>query len=141
MASTTTSPVSGPPLPGQGSPGTVERTDDKGQLGKQSFMKLLIAQMQHQDPLQPTDSSQMMAQMAQFASVEGLQNLQAQMTSMNLSQDFSYATSLIGRTVTWKDPKGAEHSGVVDRVTPDPKGAVLHVADEQFYSGQISEVR
>ena len=121
-------------------PSTVERTDEAGGFGQQTFLKLLIAQMSHQDPTSPTDSSQMMAQMAQFATVEGINNLQKQLTALNLSQDFTASTALIGRTVTWHDEKGAEHSGVVDHVTPDPKGAILHVGDAQFYSGQIASV-
>ena len=47
----------------------------KTMLGKDDFMKLLVAQMQHQDPLNPSDSSQMAAQLAQFSSLEQLTNI------------------------------------------------------------------
>jgi flagellar basal-body rod modification protein FlgD len=139
MAQTGT--ISGPVGAGTaGSPDTVTRNDKAGAFGKDTFLKLLVAQMQHQDPMAPTDTSQMMAQLAQFASVEGLNNLQTQVTTLNMSQDFAASTNLIGHTVSWTDTQGALQTGVVDKVTPDPKGAVLHVGDRAFYSGQIAEV-
>ncbi|CAN5238726.1 flagellar hook capping FlgD N-terminal domain-containing protein [soil metagenome] len=49
----------------------------KGALGKSEFLKLLVAQMKHQDPLNPTSGDQMAAQLAQFSSLEQLQNINA----------------------------------------------------------------
>ena len=46
---------------------TIDRPD---QMGKDVFMKLLVAQMRYQDPSNPVDSSQMMAQTATFSQVE-----------------------------------------------------------------------
>jgi flagellar basal-body rod modification protein FlgD len=55
-----------------------------GALGKDEFLKLLVAQMKHQDPMNPMDGSQMAAQLAQFSSVEQLtqinESLQTQQT-------------------------------------------------------------
>ena len=45
-------------------------------LGKDAFLNLLVTQMQHQDPTQPQDSNQMIAQLAQFSSLEQLTNIQ-----------------------------------------------------------------
>ena len=65
--------TSAPPL------GTLEPTtpgvipsNPKGALGKDEFLKMLVAQMQNQDPLSPMDGQQMAAQLAQFSSVEQL---------------------------------------------------------------------
>ena len=58
----------------------------KNQLGKDDFMKLFVAQMQHQDPLNPSDSTQMAAQMAQFNGLEQMMNVNNTLTTMLKSQ-------------------------------------------------------
>ena len=93
-------------VPGAGSGDTVSRTDTGGSMGNDTFLKLLVAQMKYQDPLQPTDSAQMMSQLAQFSQVEGLNNLNKQITALGLSQDFSAAVAMIGKTVSYKDAAG-----------------------------------
>lgn len=73
-------------------------------LGKDEFLKLLMAQLQNQDPMSPMDNTEFIAQMAQFSSVEQLTNLANAMTTLNSNQQraaaVSEATSLIGHTVT-----------------------------------------
>lgn len=68
-----------------------------------SFMTLLITQLQNQDPLNPMDSSQMTSQLAQINTVNGINSLntalQALNTSLTTSQSMSTASSLIGHTV------------------------------------------
>jgi flagellar basal-body rod modification protein FlgD len=73
-------------------------------LGKQDFLELLVTQLQHQDPLQPMEDKDFIAQMAQFSSLEQMQN-------MNNSVAVSSAISLIGKTVSWMDDKGVGQSG------------------------------
>lgn len=82
------------------------QTTVPGALGKNDFMKLLIAQMQNQDPLNPADSSQYAAQLAQFSSLEQLQNLNDSMTqsinaNITLTQSINntLASNLIGKDV------------------------------------------
>lgn len=69
-------------------------------MGKDAFLKLLVTQLQNQDPLNPTDNTEFVAQLAQFSSLEGIQNLNNSFGSMKggidaLSQFGS--TSLIGK--------------------------------------------
>ncbi len=78
-----------------------------GTMTSSDFMQLLVAQMQNQDPLNPMDSTQYASQLAQFSSLEQLQNLNSSMTqSLNanyaLSQSItnSLASNLIGKYVT-----------------------------------------
>ena len=123
-----------------GSSGTIERTDAGGSFGEDTFMKLLITQMTHQDPLQPTDSAQMMSQLAQFSSVEGINKLNTQLTALNLSQDFASSVAMIGKSVTWYDDAGAEHTGIVQAVRPSSKGAILNIDGHNVFSGQVLEV-
>ncbi len=73
-------------------------------MGKDDFLKLLVTQLQNQDPLNPDDPTQFTAQLAQFSSLEQLYNLNDSMnnlvTSTNSSTDVS-ALGLIGKQVTY----------------------------------------
>ena len=75
-------------------------------LGKDDFMKLLIQQMKHQDPMNPMDGSQFAAQLAQFSSLEQLQNLNTSMTNsinanylLTQSINNTLSSTLIGKAV------------------------------------------
>lgn len=89
-------------------PRTAEETKKSNDiLGKDDFLKMLTAQMQYQNPLDPMNDQEFIGQMTQFSSLEQLQNLNDTMTSnsqwnMLLSQTINntMATSLIGKTVT-----------------------------------------
>lgn len=78
-------------------------------LGKDDFLKLLITQMQNQDPLNPQDDTQSIAQMAQFSSLEQMQN-------MNTSVRVSQATNMISDVIQWNDDSGYQHYGTVTAV-------------------------
>ncbi|PID62474.1 MAG: flagellar hook capping protein [Ignavibacteriae bacterium] len=62
-------------------------TQGKSTLGKDDFLKLMIAQLQNQDPLEPMDGSQYSAQLAQFSSLEQMKNIN---DTLNLSLDANY---------------------------------------------------
>jgi flagellar basal-body rod modification protein FlgD len=133
-------PVSGPATGLTPTPSQIDRTDTGGAWGQNTFLKLLIAEMQHQDPLQPTDSAAMMTQMAQFSAVEGLNNVNKQLTALNVQQDFASSITMIGKSVSWLDEKGALHSGTVQAVKPSPTGAILTIDGSDIFSGQVREV-
>ncbi|HYA88515.1 MAG TPA: FlgD immunoglobulin-like domain containing protein [Nitrospirota bacterium] len=72
-------------------------------LNETDFLQLLTAQLRNQDPLNPSDASDFAAQLAQFASVEQLTNINSELTSMAMSQTSlqnTMASDLIGKTVT-----------------------------------------
>jgi flagellar basal-body rod modification protein FlgD len=88
-------------------------------LGKDDFLKILITQLKNQDPMQPLEDKEFIAQMAQFTSLEQLKNMA---TDMNLlRQSLGMASGLIGKQVSWEgqDSFGAtlEKSGIVDAIT------------------------
>ena len=73
-----------------------------GQLGQSDFLKLMTTQLNNQDPTQPTDSSQMLAQMAQFATVSGIQDMQSsikQLVDTFISNQTVQAAGLVGHQV------------------------------------------
>ncbi|GAA4651905.1 flagellar hook assembly protein FlgD [Kistimonas scapharcae] len=89
------------PLSGNGAiADTTARPGKAGDLGKQDFMKLLVAQIRNQDPLNPSDSTQMVTQLAQFAGVESLADIRSSMHGMDHGLQVLQAAGLAGRRVT-----------------------------------------
>ncbi|MBB3104998.1 flagellar hook assembly protein FlgD [Azomonas macrocytogenes] len=79
---------------------------DTSSLGKDDFLQLLVAQLNNQNPLDPQDNSEFVAQLAQFSSVESLQNLNASVDTIRSNYNSSQAlqaSSLVGRSVIVKD--------------------------------------
>ncbi|MWC26564.1 flagellar hook capping FlgD N-terminal domain-containing protein [Paenibacillus sp. MMS18-CY102] len=88
-------------------------------LGKDDFLKILVTQLRNQDPSQPLQDRDFIAQMAQFSSVEQLMNMSEEMTK--LRQNLGSASSLIGMTVEWNGMSetgiGTTYSGVVEAIS------------------------
>lgn len=70
------------------------------ELGKDEFLKLLVAQLKHQDPLNPTSSDEFISTSAQFTVVEKLDELTKQAASSALVTSLATASSLLGREIT-----------------------------------------
>jgi flagellar basal-body rod modification protein FlgD len=126
---------------GTATPSQVNRTDAGGSLGQDAFLKLLVAQMQNQDPTSPQDSGQMMSQLASFSQVSQLQQLTASSTALTLGQDFSSAVSLIGKNVTYTKADGSQTNGIVSGVKSDPQGALLQIGTDTIHTGAIVQVQ
>lgn len=90
---------------------------ENSNLGKDAFLKILVTQLQNQDPTQPMDDKEFIAQMAQFSTLEQMQNMTASMekllTSQNETQLMSY-TTFIGKEVKWSElTQGVDDNGQV----------------------------
>jgi len=90
--------------------------DKTHQLGKQDFLKLLMAQLQNQDPMKPMDDSQMIAQMAQFSALEATQQLQQTIQQSNNVQTIFQAGALIGKYIQANQSDGTSTTGAVTGV-------------------------
>ncbi len=107
---------------------------------KQMFLQLLVAQMKYQDPMNPTDSSQFLAQSAQFTALEKMQEV-ADKTAQLVSAQVAFgATGLVGRQVSYIDEAGATVAGLVSGVTFGADGPVLDVAGKQVPLGAVQSV-
>lgn len=105
---------------------TVENPSNE--LGKNDFLQLMVAQLQAQDPLEPTSDTEYVAELAQFSQLEQTTNL-AQSNSEALSaQKTAQAVQLIGHTVAYKDPvTGETVDGKVESVEITSAGAALTI--------------
>ena len=100
---------------------TASDSVSKTQVDYQSFLKLLVAQMKNQDPTNPMDSTQYMAQLAAFSQVEQSVQMNTKLDQMLQSSTLEQAASIIGRTVTSAD---GETTGKVAEVRLISNGIV-----------------
>ena len=121
----TTDGVSGPSAT---TSGTAAAKGGIGALDKDAFLKLLVAQLKYQNPLQPTDPSQMMAQTAQFTMVESLQAISQTQADASAWQRVVAGQGMVGRKVTGLSGD-APVSGVVRGLTMTADGPLLELAD------------
>ena len=99
------------------------------QMGKDTFLKLMVAQLRNQDPMNPTDSTQFLAQTAQFTSLEKMQDL-ADQSSQALHAQLAFgASGLVGKDVTYTAEDGTEATGTVSGVRFTASGPLLHIGD------------
>jgi flagellar basal-body rod modification protein FlgD len=109
-----TAPVSGSTAAATSTATTsVDRPD---QMDKNTFLKLLVAQMRYQDPSNPTDPTQFMSQTAAFSQVEKLDQLVTQNASIVALQKTMNAGVIVGHNVTYTDETGASQTGAVTSV-------------------------
>lgn len=90
---------------------------------KEQFLNLLVTQLKNQDPLDPMKNEEFLTQLAQFSSLESMQNIEAQEeNSVNVS-----AAGLIGRTISAENDDYGSVSGTVESVKVTSTGTKLQV--------------
>jgi flagellar basal-body rod modification protein FlgD len=110
----------------------------KSVADQDTFLKLLVAQLKYQDPSNPADSTQFLAQTAQFTQVEKL----GQIADMMQAQQLIGASALVGRTVTYQDPNGATQTGTVTTVKLNGDSEpMLVVGNTDVQLSKVTEVR
>src|SRR3954469_7294881 len=85
-------------------------------LSTDDFIKMMITQLQNQDPLQPTSNQDLLAQMSQIGQLESSTDLQSSLKTMTLQNNLSSAGNLIGKMVTGQDDRGKPLQGLVNSV-------------------------
>ena len=101
-------------------------------LDKDTFLKLLVAQLSNQDPSSPMDTSDMMAQTTQLSMMESLSEIQASAREQFALQMRMASADLVGKQVTWTDADGAKQTGVVESVDYSATVPVLQVGDTKL---------
>ncbi len=103
------------------------------QMGKDSFLKLLVTELTHQDPTQPMQDREFIAQMAQFSSLEQMSNMNTQMKSFAMNAKTSEAYNLLGKKVQGLDPEtGYPVEGTVTHIVRDSEETYLAVGNAKL---------
>lgn len=142
------------PTSGTGN-GTVLTPKAGGEMGKDQFLQLLVTQMQYQDPLDPQDNAEYVAQLAQFSALEQMTNMNVAMETlgnialnMNTSMMVGQFNDMIGKEIRWTttDDDGKNpvtHTGKVTGVKIVNGVAVIIAREktgEDTYSDKVTTV-
>lgn len=125
--------------------GSLTDEASKETLGKDDFLKLLTTQLRYQDPLNPIEDQEFIAQLAQFSSLEQMQNLNTTMEEANAAQQtltaLGQATSMLGREVELFTNDGESLFGTVSGVQFS-EGWPRIVVDGKLYDfGEVVAIR
>jgi flagellar basal-body rod modification protein FlgD len=115
-----TSPINSSTVPIGNTAALSNTTGTASLLDPNTFLRLLVAELRYQNPMDPTSSANFMSQLAQLSQVQQLQ-------TVALSSKISAAASLIGQSVTGIDTNGNVISGTVTGVTNGANGPTLNV--------------
>ncbi len=121
--------------------GTVNNSS--ASVSKDEFLKLLVTQLQNQDPLNPADQKEMLSQLAQFSSLEQMQSLNQTMTaSANVAQ-IAQSAMLIGKTVTTaaNADGSAGVSGQVSSVSVQGGKTFLHIGTQDVDAATVTGIQ
>jgi len=126
-ATSSSTPATGeidPSMPTDGNP-TGDSTS--AILDPTTFLKLLVAQLQYQDPTNPTDTSSFLNETATLSNVQSTTSMNDTMTSLLNAQQSQAATSMIGKSITWTNQDGTTGTGIATAAQLSSTGATLTV--------------
>jgi flagellar basal-body rod modification protein FlgD len=109
---------------------TTASSDRMNDLTSTDFIKMMVAELQHQDPMEPMSNTEMLSQISQMRQITSNDKLSAGIESLMQGEALSTASSLIGKTVTGVNTLGENITGKVDKITIEGGGiAKLHVGN------------
>ncbi len=127
--------------------GSARSSNDLRDVGLDDFLKLMITELQNQDPLSPMDNSQLVQQMSQMREIAATNQLVETLDSLLTGQNLGTASALIGRQVSAMTDTGEPVEGVVDRVSVEVdeknrnlRSYRLHIGDQRVKLSHVREV-
>ncbi len=110
-------------------------------LGKDDFLKLLIVQLENQDPTKPLEDKEFISQMAQFSSLEQMTEMNATLANMVLNYKSNLSYSLLGNVVeVFDSDTGQTDSGVVTEIRFAKTGPEIIVNGLSYSVDDVSKV-
>jgi flagellar basal-body rod modification protein FlgD len=121
---------------------SITRVGEAPSMGMDQLLQLMIAQMQNQDPLNPTSNEDTVLQLAQMSSIQGTSELNDSMQQLLTSNGLSSATSLIGKEVTYRDlNSGVDIYGTATSVKVVGADLYLNIGGNSVKMDQIISVK
>ncbi len=138
-----TTPIQTLSAPAASGTGAAEPLSEaSGGLGKDDFLKLLVAQLQNQDPLNPVKDQEFMSQMAAFSTLEQVTNLASSNERLGETVAANQSIALIGHQVTYTKADGSTAEGEVENVDFSGESFTLTIAGETgVLPGAVTQVR
>ncbi len=118
-------------------------SDERSLLGidHEAFLKLLIAQIRHQDPLSPMDSGEFLSQLAELTTLEQMWRMNESLQVFMSQQQLLQASAMIGRTVQGTDDTDQPFQGVVQGALVRDGTVTLDLGDRQVPLKWVTSVR
>lgn len=121
---------------------TSSSTSKTASLGQEEFLKLLVTQLQNQDPLEPMENTEFISQMANFSALEQMTSINSNLETLmsNLNEDLfpqlamQQAANLIGKEVSYVNSSAEYVTGKVDSIYITD-GVITYVVDGKEISG------
>jgi flagellar basal-body rod modification protein FlgD len=126
VTSSATTGTTGTQLAPTGTSGTTF-SNPSDSLGENDFLKLMMDQLQNQDPLNPSDPTQYMSELASFSSLEQETQIASSTAAASTQQASSSALGLLGHTVSYQDSNGVTQTGTVSKVDFTSSGPTLTI--------------
>lgn len=121
-------------------PAPKDGSDAFSQVDLQSFLNLMIAELQNQDPLNPMDNAQMIEQMGQLRSMASTDKLTKTLDSVQQGQSFASASTLIGRKISALDDDAKEVTGKVEKASIVDGEVRVHVGESTISLSNVREI-
>ena len=119
-----------------GKTGTAKGKD----LGKDDFMKLMLAQLQHQDPLKPMDDQAFIAQTAQFNALDEMTKLNKTLSAVLDSQQLAEASGMIGKVIAATTSDGKAIRGAVTAASVSGGVSMVHIGATKIELDKVTAV-
>lgn len=110
------------------------------ELDLNEFVKMLVAEMQNQDPMNPMENQEILNQISQIRSIESTTRLTSTLDSVLLGQNVATASSLIGKTIEGLTDSEKKINGTVDRVSIKDGVPTLHVGNDSVSLDNVSQI-
>ena len=115
--------------------------DSNSLTNKNQFLLLLVNELQNQDPTAPTDEKQTLSQLAQFSSLEQMQNLNTTLTASSGFGQVAQSATLIGKTISTATDSDSGVSGVVTSVSLSGGKTYLQVGGQSVDASTITGIK
>jgi flagellar basal-body rod modification protein FlgD len=106
----------------------------------QEFIKMLIAELSNQDPMNPMDNHEILQQVSQIREIESNDRLTDMLETVRVGQSLSTATTMIGRKVKALTDSGDQVVGVVDRISVGENDSKVFIGNQQISLKNVSEI-
>jgi flagellar basal-body rod modification protein FlgD len=118
-------------------PGNSDRLNE---LTTSDFIKMMVAELENQDPMNPMSNTEMLQQISQIRSITSNDQLTSTIESLTLGQALATASGLIGKTITGVNTLDESVSGKVDKVTIEGGEAKLFVGSSIINVGNVTSI-